>query len=111
MCLRGTRYRARPRAHACVPALLHREVVDDGADFLDEETEQRACLDIADGFIHVLREIALHRHDCLVAHVLVEFDCHGFILALRASGDAQMRMKQQNGAAGKGAPFGYTRAL
>ena len=55
---------------AAVQLLLRvadRGVVDERRDFLEEEAEQRAGLQVADRFFHVFGEVALQRDDRAVA--------------------------------------------
>jgi len=53
-----------------------RLVVNDGADFFEDEIEQQACGKIADWFREILFEVALNRGDGGGALLLGELDGH-----------------------------------
>ena len=60
----------------------HRLVVNDRADFLQEESKEPGGSDVADFLLHVLLEVTFDGRDGLLACVVGNFDGHG-----RADGD------------------------
>src|SRR5687767_5764793 len=79
--------------HACLQALLHRGyrlVVDQRADFFEEEAQQRASGDVADLLFHVLEEIAFYGSDGFLACVFGYLDGHGHPVFSEASSLSKM---------------------
>jgi hypothetical protein len=70
--------------HARLQPLLHvghGAVVDAGADFLQEEIQQRGSFDVADALVALFLEPAFDRGDGLLVQVLGQSDGHGGLLS------------------------------